>query len=456
MQGSSLHSGTPGRPAGGSPTLRGVRSACRLGLGCAFLLLAAGLLAGRTAEAGGVQIQENGARQLGNANAGGSAAVEDASTVWWNPAGLAHLQRPELVASGHVILPDAEFTDLGTTNAAGLPRGGTAGVADDGIFVPNLFAGMRLNRSWAIGLGINAPFGLRTDYDETWVGRYEATESELRVININPSVAFRPNRQWSFGAGVNVQYVEATLANAVDFGAALAQPGAADGLLSLEGDGWTLGFNVGVLWEPCCGTRFGLTYRSQTTADLEGDAEFTVPANAAPVLAGGRFVNTGIKTSVTLPDVVSLSAYHQLTPRWAVMGDVTWTNWSTFDEVVIEFDNPVEPDQRLEFDWEDAWRFSFGVTWKPNRRWTLRGGVAFDQSPIPDRTRTPRIPGNDRIWLALGAGYRFNRCFALDVAWAHIFVEDGDVDQSDPSRGRLLGRFESQVDVFAVQVTWTR
>lgn len=424
--------------------------------------LALTLLATSVAHAGGVAVQEHG-RGLGRAYAGRSAVADDASTVFWNPAGMTRLVRDQITAGAYLALPSTRFRDAGSTDAVG---GGLLG--DDGgnaaepILLPSVFGVRRILPNLSFGAGVNVPFGLSTDYGDTWIGRYHATRSEIAAINATAVVAWRYGRCWSFGGGIDVQRLHASISNAIDFGsigAGMMIPGfapqALDGAVEVAGDDWSVGFNLGVLYEPTPRTRFGLHYRSRMHFELEGDADFTVPAAAAPIAAGsGAFADTRARVGITMPDSLSLSAYHEPRKGLALMADVTWTNWSVLDQVRIEYANPAQATTVLDFDWHDTVRVSVGASWRMNSRTTLHAGLAYDPSPVPDSTRTPRIPGNDRWWLTCGVGYRVSRAVHVDLSYAHIFIEDGPIDRTAPAAGRLVGRNESGVDLIGLQVTF--
>lgn len=410
------------------------------------------------ARAGGVEVLEQG-RGVGNANAGVRATGDDASTVWWNPAAMTRFRCSSLALTGSAIIPDANFRDDGSyrlmTPMGALPFIGETGTSDEAIFTGALFGVWSLSPCWKIGLGVNTPFGLTTDWGRSWIGRYHATRSELITVNINPSVAWKFHRNWSVAVGASAMYAKTKLGSAIDFGAALGSPQSVDGHVIMEGDDWGFGYNGGLLWEPCPRWGFGLHYRSRVTQDLEGDASFDVPAAAAPVVAAtGRFVDTDASTSVTFPDTAGLSVVYRAGPQWSILADVTWTGWSSFDELVIDMANPAEPNAVTPWGWDDTWRVALGATYAPNRCWSFRGGVAWDQSPIPDSTRSPRIPGNDRVWFSGGVGYQFSRNWSLDLFYTHVFVERGNIDLASTTAGALLGHVDSGVDVVGFQLNW--
>ncbi len=415
-----------------------------------------------TAFGGGFAITEQSVKALGNASAGGAAAAEDASTIFYNPAGLTRLPADEFIAGVHAIMLSAKFRNEGSVHATGLPLLGTNG-GDGGALslAPNLYYSNRVNDRLSAGLGVFAPFGLHTQYDASWVGRYHAVESDLKTVNINPSAAYRLTEKISLGAGLNLQYIRAVLSNAIDFGtifAGLGIPGmvpqANDGFVTLKADNWAWGYNAGVMYEFSRDTRTGIAYRSRIKQKLEGDADFSVPSPNPT----GRFLDTGVHADITLPDSLSLSLWHNFSDDVAVMADVTWTNWSTLNELRIRFDNPLETDAVTTTQWKDTFRYSLGAVYKPGP-WTFRAGVAYDKTPVPDAAhRTPRIPDNDRIWIALGTGYKLSENVSVNAGYAHLFVKDPEIRKTptgeDQLRGGLSGSYDAKVDIVSAEVSW--
>lgn len=390
--------------------------------------LASGLvmagLAGVAHSAGFALIEQN-ASGLGNAYAGQAAVAADASTIFFNPAGMTLLPDRQVVMAGHLIKPQAEFSGSSTIG------GGDGGDAGGLAIVPNAYVAYRLTPDVHVGVGMFSPFGLKTEYDSTWAGRTQGVKSELKVINLNPSVAWKASETLSLGAGLNVQYAKATLTN---------MTGA--GLLTVEGDNYSWGYNLGALWQVTGATRLGLSYRSEVHQTLEGTAEFAlVPPG----------VNGPVEASVTLPDSASLSLFHKLNSRWDLLADVTWTGWSDFDELRI-----VRTSGALlgvtDENWDDNLRYSVGVNYRLNDKVTLRTGVALDETPVKDAYRTVRIPDESRTWLAFGAQYRFSEKSALDFGYAHLFVKDARISNGD-NGATVTGTYEASVDILSAQFT---
>lgn len=379
-----------------------------------------------SAHAAGYALIEQNASGLGNAYAGQAAAAGDASTIYFNPAGMTRLPDRQVVIAGHLIKPRAEFSG---TSSIGV-TGGQGGDAGDWAFVPNAYVAMRLTPDVHLGVGLNSPFGLKTEYDPDWIGRYQALESELKTINLNPSIAYKLSETFSVGAGLNIQWIEATLTNRIS-------PLAPSSMIEIKGDDYGWGYNLGALWQATPATRIGLAYRSEVDYRLEGSAT----VQNFPLLSSGP-----VTAEVTLPDSASLSLFHTLSPTWDLLADVSWTGWSDFDDLPIRGtvnSTTVE-------NWSDSLRYSLGATWHANENWSLRAGVAYDEAPVSDRYRTPRIPDGARTWVALGGQYRMSKRSALDFGYAHLFVNDPGLQ---PEATTLDGEYDSAVDIVSAQFT---
>ena len=463
-----------------------------VGLAAIFVAMTSGAAFGA-----GFALIEQSVKGLGTAFSGGAAVAEDPSTIFFNPAGMTRLEGQQAQVAIHSIFPTAEFKDGAATTAVGTQISGRTSHDDAGEdnSVPNAYYTMNMG-TWAFGIGINVPFGLGTKYDEDWLGRYHAVESELMTVNFNPSVAMKVNDALSLGLGVNAQFVEAKLSNAVDFGTigflqyteanggnpagALVNPANLDGFVELEADDWGYGYNLGALYEFDETSRVGVAYRSRIKYSAEGDADFTLPTATLGLISAGGGINgavadgilatfrdTDASADITLPDSASLSYFHQLTDKISYSADITWTNWSVFDELRVEFEQNAAgqtlSDNVTIENWEDTWRYSLGGTYAVTDRVTLRGGLAYDETPIPDAYRTPRIPGADRFWVAFGGGYKMG-AWSFDAGYAHLFVDDGDVNLTTPfppdatdenvSRGNLSGTFENSVDILSVEASY--
>ena len=404
-----------------------------------------------TTFASGFAIIENSASGMGQAFAGAAAVAEDPSTIYFNPAGMMYLEGTQVTAGMHIIDSDAEFNNKGSTDltAYGVAQGGEGGNAGDTFYVPNFYYVQDFAEKYKIGIGVNAPFGLGTEYKDRWMGRYTSTKSEIKSININPAIAFRANDKLSIGVAMNIQYIEATLENNIYLGATPLE-----GESKLNGDSWEIGFNGGFIYEILPTTRIGVHYRSKISHTLDGDVKITLPASVTKINAHAK-----LKTPATF----SLSLTHDINDRLTLLGDVTHNDWSNFEELRVISNANGATLSLVEQKWNDSYRYAVGMKYQYNNQWTLRTGVARDETPIDDDHRTSRIPGDDRTWLSFGASFSPNDSLTIDVGYSHLWVEDADIEEeyniipdniSPGNEGTLRGDFDSDVDILSVQATW--
>ncbi|OZA05733.1 MAG: aromatic hydrocarbon degradation protein [Methylophilaceae bacterium 17-44-8] len=319
----------------------------------------------------------------------------------------------------------------------------------DLAFVPNFYYKRDISEAVKFGLGIGAPFGLKTEYDKDWVGRFQGIKSDLKTVNINPALAFKVNDQLSLGFGVSAMWIQAELTSAVNGG------GLGERSLNIKGDDWGFGYNIGAIYQATPNTRFGLAFRSKVDQKLEGEAKSTLTQlNGIP----SQTLNSDLTAETTLPETLSLSSFTRLSDQWDLLGDVTWTRWSRFRELRIVRDNGtnttlgVTPEN-----WNNTMRYSVALNYKYSDTLKLRVGVAYDEEAIDDEYRTVRIPGNDRKWLALGANWKATPNTSLDIGYAHLFISNPSInnDNEQPSlvSGRVVGDYDASVDMLSMQVT---
>ncbi|MGZ8196966.1 MAG: OmpP1/FadL family transporter [Burkholderiales bacterium] len=396
---------------------------------------------GNSAVAGGFAIGVQSGSATGNAVAGGAAAAEDASVVWSNPAGMMQLKSSrQLTLAMHVFKPSFKFQNTGSTGAFAATSNGEGGDGGDWAYVPNTFGMLEINPRLRAGVAINVPFGLATSYEQGWRGQLTALKSKIQSVNVNPAIAYRVNDFVSIGAGVSAQMLKAELSS---FSGA-----AALGNVNLKADDVGFGYNFGVMVEPTPSTRVGATYRSKIKYSLDGDANFTGAA-------GGPF-GGGITADLKVPDTASLSVFHALNPQWELMADVTWTGWDSLQQLVVVRTSASAGGAAgstltsLPFRWKDTWRYSAGANYRINDRMKLRMGVAYDETPTNDETRTPRLPDQDRTWVAAGLQYRIPRGGVLEIAYAHEFIRDANVNVP-LGASHLVGTFENKADILSLQ-----
>ncbi|WP_165838694.1 OmpP1/FadL family transporter [Roseicella frigidaeris] len=432
--------------------------------------IAAGLLLGSLPLAGpagatGFEVREQSAIGQGAAQAGVAARDDDPSMLFFNPASMASLPGVQSAVVGSGIFPHAAMTEgMASRNAlvGGSRVTGSLG-GDIGVdaFLPAVYNTVQLATDWHLGLGVTSPWGLISKSPEDGIARYHALTSTLRTVNITPALSWQATPSLALGAGLQVQYATARLSSAMDFGAIGAAqripgfvPGARDGRSTLSGDDTALGWQVGAQWQPLPGTRLGLAFRSAVFHTLGGDALFEgVPSALAPA-----FAKTGGKAKLTTPETATLGLRQRLDDRWTLLGGLEWTNWSRFRDLTISFANG-RPPSVTEERWRDSVFVSLGGEYRWSEALTLRAGFAYDQTPVPEATRTPRIPDNDRYWLSVGASYEVWRNVTLSAAYTHIFAPGATVNLQDPGPGNtnlfrtnLVGTYQVSVDIVTAQL----
>ncbi|MCK5662761.1 MAG: transporter, partial [Thiotrichaceae bacterium] len=342
-----------------------------------------------------------------------------------------------------------------TDATGGAMTGGNSGNPSSPSLVPNFYYANALSDRWTVGFAFNVPFGNATEYDSDWAGRYYDTTSSITSINFNPGVGFKVDEMLSIGAGISINYTTLELSQAIDFGSLLGKPQNMDGAAKLEGDDWGVGFNLGILLTFSESTRLGIAYRSHIKLTAVGDADFTVPENiAALVQARGGFTNTTFTLPASLPESISLSLYHQLTPRLAAMTDLTYTRWSRIQEFRSSFDNPAQAESVTAKNWENTWRIAVGFDYSYTPAWRFQAGVAYDENAIPDDTFDPRTPNSETIRVSLGTHYQYSDALSFGVAYSRVMRDEHEIALIDPKKGTLNGDIDFIGNLFGVEVDW--
>lgn len=389
------------------------------------------------ASASGFQLFEQNASGIGNAYAGSAAVAENASTIYFNPAGMTQLQKLEVSGGVSVVKPSFSFNNKGSS-VGGLTGTGDGGDAGGWGFVPNGYASWGVTKDLYVGIGISAPFGLKTEYDDRWVGAAQSRMFEIKTINVNPSVAYRLNEKVSLGFGLNWQKIDATYERL----AGINVPSVAK--LTLSDDAW--GWNAGALFTLSPSTKVGISYRSSIKYKTEGHTNLN-----------GAWLNDS-KASLTLPDTAILSVTQKLSDRWEMLGDISWTGWSSIPKVDILRANGSLA-QVLDTDFKDAWRVALGANYQLNSAWKLKYGIAYDQTPVRGpTTRLVSLPDNDRVWLSFGAQWAPDKAQKIDLGAAYIHVRDSKIrnDQTSviPSRGYVAGEYSGNIWVLGAQYSY--
>ncbi|PKO36963.1 MAG: long-chain fatty acid transporter [Betaproteobacteria bacterium HGW-Betaproteobacteria-6] len=366
------------------------------------------------ASAAAFQLLEQNASGLGNAYAGSAAVADNASTIFFNPAGQTQLTGIQLSTGVTGVGPSYEYRDQ-----FGVKSGGDAG---GWAAVPNAYLSGQLTNKLFLGLGISAPFGLATKYDTVWgpsstpgAGSAIAIKSEIKTININPSIAYLVSDKVSLGFGLNYQSIEGELTKT--------------GVI-LKADDTSWGWNAGVLFTLSPAMRLGLSYRSPVKYTLEGTLNGALP----------------VKADIKLPDTFILSVWQQVSDRWEAMGDLSYTRWNSLQSLDVLRSSDSSLLSSEAFRYENAWRFAWGAAYKATDKAKLKFGIAFDRTPVRDEYRSPRVPDNNRLWLSLGGQWNAGSYGKFDLGYTYLYVIDPTISQ-----GAVLGKYDANAHLVGVQ-----
>ena len=460
----------------------------------ALSLAVAGAFAGGASQAyaAAFALIEQNASGLGNSYAGAAAVAEDASTIYYNPAGMSLLPGGMQISAGVALINlSAKFSDSASvasgTGIPGVPNaqrplGGNGGDAGGLSAVPNFYFATDVAPNIKLGVGVSVPFGLATKYDADWMGRFQAIKSDISTLNVNPTISYKLNENTSFGFGLNYQRIDAELTNAINyvaatFGGVLAATGSlataqaaangipaanAEGTVAVKGSDTGLGFNAGAMFQLSPETRLGVSYRSAIKYTVTGTVTFSnqagLPAAVAAQLADGN-----VSLDIKMPDSASFALQHKLDPKLTLLADVTWTGWSKIKELKIVRDNGTTLSTTPE-NFKNTWRVGAGAIYRYDDAWSIKTGLAYDQTPVNETDRTARLPDNNRLWLSFGGQYRLSKDAALDFGYAHLFLKSGSINQpsaqaiqsgANPTlSGQLVGTYKGSVDILGAQFAY--
>ncbi len=456
----------------------------------ALAVAVVGALAIGNAAASGFQLRETSTKAGGRAYSGTAVAKDDTATVSGNPAAMVNTDRTLVQAGVGVVDLTAEFSGSGVT-ALGTPiSGGLGGNPGSKKAVPSLGVIVPMKGSLeglTLGASITAPFGSGTEWESGWVGRYNATETSLQIVDLTLSAAVQITPAFSAGVGLIYESADVTLGKDLPLGVMLAgvNPALAttpDGSVSVEGKHKGLGWVAGVQFRPSERFAIGYSHRSEIKHDFDGDADFTVPGAFAGMQAGfaataanpalpltpaqrmqlmvlGRgFVDTPGRARLVTPTVDTLSASWGVTDRVTLYGEAQRTGWSSLHDVTINFGNPYQPASRELFRWKDTMFYSIGADFALSDAFTLRAGVGMDESPTNNVDRTPRLPDNDRNLYSVGLSWKATPQLSVDASFTRVEIDESTTNLPiNVAEGRytsINGKFDGHANVFGIGASY--
>ncbi|EWC39801.1 OmpP1/FadL family transporter [Stutzerimonas stutzeri] len=404
------------------------------------LAVAVGALSSQVMAAG-FALNEQSISGMGTSFAGRSSSADDATTLFGNPAGMSRLKREE-VSFGMAAIHAK--TDIEDANSAPVPTGSNDGDMVPFTAVPMGYYVKPIDDKWAAGVGVYVPFGMITDYENGFQGRFFGDYSEVRVITVQPTVSYRFNDKLSIGFGPTFNRIDGELQSATLNG----------GRVKVKGDDTAMGFNAGVLYEITPETRMGVAYHSKVEFELEGDTQLS-GTGFEPFV--GKY---DASLDLTTPESVDVSLTHELNDDWTLYAGAMWTRWSRFEAIVIENDGmsamlPTSVQTIVEEqDWHDTWSYALGAAYKLNRTWTLRSGLAFDQSPTNNVHRSPRIPTGDRTAVSFGLAWNPTDDVTVDLAYSYLWEDDTKVRRQSNTRGLYNATYENSAHGFGAALSY--
>jgi len=404
---------------------------------------------------GGASIFEQGTPRNGVATAGSGAFADDASTSFFNPAGMARLDRSQFMLGTQVVKAKLRFDpDDETSPSLGRNDGGDAAGWAPGL---SSYYAHRLGDRWRLGVSLTTPVAGAVDYDNDWLGRYYVTEVSLLSLNLNPAVSYKVNDWLSVGAGANVAY--ATMDYTLKLPNLVPGSTSGDGKLKLDDlDDVAGGWNLGVLFEPWDGTRIGLTYRSELEFDLDGDFD---TSNIGSILTDLGLTEGNVTSEFDVPQLAALSVYQQLTDEIAILLDVMWTDWSTFEYTPITLSTTPGAGIDIPRNWKDTWRYAIGLEARVAPRLLFQLGFSYDSSPIRSgKTALPDLPVTRIYKFSTGFKYELNENIVLGLTYMYADLGSVPVDfttfKAFPNGGlRLKGDYKrNDLHMVGFSINW--
>ena len=388
---------------------------------------------------------------------GDAAVIDDASTNWYNSAGLPYL--PQQLAAGLTdVYQNNHFTGSSTApSTVGVPfynfdSGSSSANSKPNAILPNLHYSLPFHERFAFGLSIVPAWGLKENYGEASSVRYNSTSVATKTIDIAPSLAMRLNDQWSIGIGPDFHYLYLTTEAHVR-----TQPVTNfDSISRYAADNWNTGWHAGILYRMNSATRFGLNYRSKIVSDLSGNSTFAF--NGISQLRTNSF-----KTTIPLPSSTTLSVYHDFTEKWAMMGTIAYDHWSSLGHYYGQ--NIIQPgltpgsstlvNATSIQNMHNTFDYSVGTHYKLNQQWLLRGSLKYLPTPTSDSYRQLLFPDSPKLGINLGARYTINTKLAVDMLYAHVFTQTVHINDVNPiTRAQTSGHLSNEVNVVGAQVVW--
>lgn len=371
----------------------------------------------------GIAINEQSVSGMGTSFAGRASAVNDASILFGNPAGLSKLERPEVVGGFGLVKANVDIDDA----SAETHKGDMVPLTP----VPFAYYASPIDEKFSWGLGLYVPYALISDYEKSFGGRFKGQYSKVEVVTLQPTLSYQINDRVSVGFGPTINKIKGKLVNKLDNSAAL---GTGETKVGIKGDDVAYGFNVGLMIDVTDSLTWGLTYHSKVDYTLEGRTRIT--NGSGPIFSqfNGDY---DASLDFTTPETIDTSVTYKLDDQWTLYAGTTFTRWSRLQEIVVENEGTpsllgMQPIGEVseELKWHNTWSYAIGASYQLNPQWVLRTGLAIDPSPAENEHRSVRIPVGNRKVFSVGAGWSPNPDLTIDVAYSYLQESSAKVNQA--------------------------
>jgi long-chain fatty acid transport protein len=369
--------------------------------------------------ASGFQINEHGSKAMGMGGAF-AALANDPSAIYFNPSGITQLYGTQLLFGSTLILPSSTF------------RGPSPSIAEyeleSQIFTPiHLYATHQINDKLFLGFGVGNNYGLGTKWEDNWVGRFMAVETEIRTFFFNLVASYKIIPELSIGFGYVFTYGDVLIGRKLNLSPFNAEP-----YLELEGTGTGSGFTAGIIAHPTKSISVGLSFRSQVTIEFEGDA---TPSNI-PSLFDGQLPNGGITAPLTTPENITFGIAIKPLKNFTLTADYQYVGWDSYEKLEVEFQDFIDSDtgEKLvnssERNYDNGFIARLGAEYQYTTDLDIYAGFLYDSNPVPDERLDPTLPDSDRLGFSAGVGYKLSVNLTAEAGYLFLRFEEREITNS--------------------------
>ncbi len=391
--------------------------------------------------ASGFQINEHAARAVAMGGAF-TGVANDASAVYFNPAGITQLSGTSVSAGVTMIMPSASFR--------GVSPAVTEYKMQDQTFTPiNFYLTRQISSKLHVGIGLNNPYGLGSKWDDNWIGKYLAVETEVRTFFLSGNVAYQFTKCLSVAVGINYAYGDVTIMKYVP----LPDPIYGDFKLSLDGNGTSIGFNVAAFFKPSDKFSVGVSYRSSNKFDFAGTAK----SEEGPAALASQLPSGDITASLTTPMNLTVGLGFYPNDNLTLSADFQYVGWSSYDKLSVDFANPATEDIDVAREYQNSWIARAGFEYKMNSL-ALRGGLLYDKNPVKDQLVEPSLPDADRIGFNAGLGYNLTENISVDISYMYLRFAERTITNSEQTytagNSPFNGVYNSYAHLFGINLSY--